>query len=140
MPLFAKVRQVNPEEIKKQAQANIAKYEQETGQKIEQEQGLEEGDISDYVMPFKGLGKSLLKAVAEKSLQAGAKAVGKTAAKEAADEAKQGVLKYTKGQMQQKPQMEGPDYTKENIAFRPTNPKETKQVGWERFSFGKKTK
>lgn len=126
------------DEIKKRADASAAKYAAETGQPLKEEEGLEEGDISDYVMPFKGLGKNILKAVAEKSVQAGAKAIGKAAVKEGVKDVEKGAINYAKNNVfNRKPETQGADYAKENIAFRPTT--KPKQEGWDRFSFGKKS-
>jgi len=130
--MFDKIRGTDEDEVKRRADEFAAK--QGAGQ-LAEEEGLEEGDISDYIMPIKGLGRNLLKAVAEKSVSAGAKEAGKAAVKEGAQVAKQGILKYTKQKIQQKPEVAGPDYKNENIAFRPT--KKPKQEGWERFNFGK---
>lgn len=122
------------EAIKARADAAAAKHAEETGQPLEEEQGAEEGDMSDYVMPFKGLGKSILKAVAEKSAQAATKAVGTAAVKQGANEVRKEAVKDVK-QALEKPAVAGPDYKNENIAFRPTQP--GKQEGWERFNFKK---
>lgn len=133
MPLFDKVRNTDEAEIKRRAEEFQSKYGQ--GQSAE-EPGIEEGDLADYVLPMQGLGKNILKAVAEKSLEGAGKALTKEAVKEGANKAKQSIFRYVKEKVKKLPEVEGPDYKNENIAFRPTTP--PKQEGWERFNFGKK--
>lgn len=125
---------VDEDAVKQRADAAQADYVKKNGGAPADEENLEEGDISDYVLPFEGLGRNLLKAVAEKSVEAGGKAVGKAVLKEGVKDLKNEVVNDVKGAF--KPEVPGPDYTNQNIAFRPTKP--GKQEGWERFSFGKK--
>jgi len=135
-------------EIKRRAEEFQAKQGMTgpDGQQFAEEQGAVEGDVTDYVMPFKGLGKNIIKSIAEKGVKEGAKAVAKVGAKEVVKDTAQAVknktIKDTVRDIKQpeqgprKPEVAGPDYKKENIAFRPTEP--GKQVGWERFSMPKK--
>lgn len=127
------------EAIKAKADAAAQKYESTNGVSLPPEQGAEEGDISDYVMPFKGLVKGIAKA----GVKAGAKALAKEALKDGAQVAKKEITKdvinYAKNSAtkpQQQPAVPGPDYKNENIAFRPTTP--PKQEGWENFGLRKK--
>lgn len=121
-----KLRGSDPEEIKRRS----AQFEQKYGGgPKEEEAAAEEGDITNYVMPIQGLGRNVLRAVAQKGVKEGAKVLGKEAVKEAEKDA----MKIGTSIFKQKRQpVEGPDYTNENIAFRPTTP--PKQVGWEKYS------
>lgn len=127
----------NKETIAQRAAANQAKYEQSMGVKAPEEEAAEEGDITDYVMPIEGLGRNIVKAVAEKGVKVAAKAGAKALAKEGVKDVEKVAVNEVKDLAKKalKPEIEGPNYKGENIAFRPTQP--GKQVGWDRFS-GKK--
>lgn len=120
-----RLRGTDEEEVRRRAQAAVDKYEKRTGEKVQHEKGLEEGDLTDYIAPIKGIGKGIIQAIMSKSAAAGTKAAGKVAGKKAVAETGEKIKK----------EIEGPDYKNENIAFRPTKP--GAQVGWERFNFKK---
>lgn len=122
----------NADEIKRKADEAKAKYEQQQNIKVPEEAAAEEGDLSDYVMPFAGLTRGIVKTMAEKGAKEGGKFLSKAVVKEGVKDAKEGAIRYGKDKLADpKPAIQGPDYKKENIAFRPPEP--GKQVGWERF-------
>lgn len=126
------------EEVKRRADAAAMKSQQDLGGLPKEEEGLEEGDLTDYVMPFTGLGKNILKTIVEKGLKEGAKMAAKGGVKQATNMVKNQSMKKALDKIEPaKPAEVKPiDYKNENIAFRPTVP--GKQVGWERFERYKK--
>lgn len=80
MPLFG----LSEDEQKRKDSADqaAAKYTAQTGAPDKQEEGAEEGDISDYVLPFEGLGRNIV----EKGIMAGVKAESENLGKQGASQ------------------------------------------------------
>jgi len=76
MPFFG-IETEEDKKIKERAGQAIKKWEADTGRTYQPEQGAEEGDISDYVMPFKGIGKALAKGGMKAAVMAAAEKEGK---------------------------------------------------------------
>jgi hypothetical protein len=87
----------NSDEIKQKAAAFEAK--QGKGQKGDEEQGAEEGDITDYIAPVEGVGRGFLKGglkmAAKEAAEIGEKKLGKGLSER--------VLDYSKFNKQQRP-------------------------------------
>lgn len=81
MPLFG----LSEDEQKRKARADqaAADYQKQTGQPAQPEEAsAEEGDISDYVLPFEGLGRNIV----EKGIMAGVKAESENLGKQGASQ------------------------------------------------------
>ena len=91
--------------LQEEARKRAAQYEKDYGPAPE-EAGLEEGDLSDYVLPFKGIGKALT--------EGGMKAAVKMAAKESGEVAKRKGVGMLKDKMPEKPKPTPTSMKKEN--------------------------
>lgn len=130
---------VDEDEIRRRSEEFQAKHASPPQEAMPEEEGAEEGDISNYVLPFTGIGRKLLTGIIEGGIGMAVKSTAKEGAKKGAGVAERAALDYAKDKVLGQPKpapVAGPNYKGENIAFRP--PETGKQVGWERFSFGKK--